>query len=376
MTTKTARRITGRRSMLSAAHLEAGGLMRLVARNGVHDAKPTVSHRVPNQFKVVSYFAGCGGMDLGFHGGFDYKGAEFKRHPFQLLRAYDFDERCVETYKLNLSEHIEHANLTEVSPVDVPAADVLIGGFPCQDFSSCGPKRGLTSARGKLYRALVDYMEFHRPLVVVGENVPNLARMNSGAVMKQIIGDLEAVGYRVDIWDLYAPEYGIPQSRSRLFFVCVRNDLAGSPLPPIPEYDIDSFRSIDWAIDDLVTVSDEAIPNQSQYFLASKAKKGNGQGDEKSKGGLPAYTVRANAKSRVQFHYKLERRLTVRECARLQTFPDGFVFPHSATTNIMQIGNAVPPVLAYKVAGSIAKFLRTAVNTLDKEKTNVLARQH
>ena len=194
MTTKTARRITGRRSMLSAAHLEAGGLMRLVARNGVHDAKPTVSHRVPNQFKVVSYFAGCGGMDLGFHGGFDYKGAEFKRHPFQLLRAYDFDERCVETYKLNLSEHIEHANLTEVSPVDVPAADVLIGGFPCQDFSSCGPKRGLTSARGKLYRALVDYMEFHRPLVVVGENVPNLARMNSGAVMKQIIGDLEAVG--------------------------------------------------------------------------------------------------------------------------------------------------------------------------------------
>jgi DNA (cytosine-5)-methyltransferase 1 len=100
------------------------------------------------------------------------------------------------------------------------------------------------------------------------------------------------------------------------------------------------------------------VPNQSQYFKASKAKKGNGQGDEKSKTGTPSYTIRANAKSRVQFHYYLDRRLTIRECARLQTFPDNFILPHSATTNIMQIGNAVPPMLAHKVALSISNFLQ------------------
>jgi DNA (cytosine-5)-methyltransferase 1 len=323
-------------------------------------------------FRVVSYFAGCGGLDLGFLGGFDFKGAQFKRQPFEVVRAYDFDERCVETYKLNISDHIEVADLTEISPDAVPSADVLIGGFPCQDFSSCGPKKGLTSARGKLYRSLVNYMAHHRPFVVVGENVPHIARMHSGDVMKRIIRDLEAVGYRVCIWDLYAPDFGVPQNRSRLFFVCVRDDLSGAPTPPAIEYQADKYRSIDWAIADLMPVSDETVPNQSQYFLASKAKKGNGQGDEKSKKGQPAYTVRANAKSRVQFHYGLDRRLTVRECARLQTFPDDFVFPHSATTNVMQVGNAVPPVLAYKVALSVASFLRASVGVDDMEANSVL----
>jgi DNA (cytosine-5)-methyltransferase 1 len=107
----------------------------------------------------------------------------------------------------------------------------------------------------------------------------------------------------------------------------------------------------------LANVTDESVKNQSQYFKASKAKRGNGQGDEMSNPDKPAYTVRANAKSRVQFHYSLPRRLTVRECARIQTFPDAFIFPHSATTNIMQIGNAVPPILAYRVAKSIHSFL-------------------
>ena len=107
---------------------------------------------------------------------------------------------------------------------------------------------------------------------------------------------------------------------------------------------------------DLETVKDESVPNQSQYFLANKAKKGNGQGDEVSKKGEPAYTIRANAKSRIHFHYSLNRRLTVRECARIQTFPDDFTFKHSKTTSIMQIGNAVPPMLAHAVGKSIANY--------------------
>ena len=169
-------------------------------------------------------------------------------------------------------------------------------------------------------------MEHHRPIVAVGENVPHLARIHSGNVMKRIVRDLKDVGYRVDVWDLYAPDFGIPQRRSRLFFVCVRDDMPGVPTRPEAEYPADKYRSIDWAIADLAQVSDETVPNQSQYFLASRAKKGNGQGDEKSRKGQPAYTVRRTQNPSAG-PLRLNRRLTVRECARLQSFPDRLRFP-------------------------------------------------
>ena len=308
------------------------------------------------EYSLVSLFAGVGGLDMGFEGGFSYKSKTFKKQPFKIISAYEKDEKCVETIKLNSKTPIYQAELTESMASSLPAADVLIGGFPCQDFSSCGPLHGLSSERGQLYRVLSEYMRIHRPKIVCGENVPNLARMQKGKVLETIVKDFEAQGYKVQVWNLFAPDYGIPQSRRRIFFICTRDDLVGEPLIPEPEF-LNAHRSTKWAINDLEGITDESVSNQSQYFKASRAKKGNGQGDERCKADAPSYTIRANAKSRVQFHYGLERRLTIRECARLQTFPDSFVFPHSATTNIMQIGNAVPPVLSHQVAKSIASYL-------------------
>lgn len=310
----------------------------------------------PSKHSVVSFFAGCGGLDLGFRGGFDYNGLVFKRHPFELLAAYDHDQKCIDTYKINVSGDAEVRDLSNYTPVDVPAADVLIGGFPCQDFATCGPRKGLHSDRGKLYLALVRYARHHQPKIIVGENVPGLANIAGGESLKTIVRDVKAEGYRVEVWTMFGPDYGVPQNRTRLFIVCIRKDLDGFPKRPEPTH-LGEHRTIKWAIQDLKKVSDESIGNQSQYFRASKAKKGNGQGDEVSRANFPAYTVRANAKSRVQFHYSLKRRLTIRECARLQTFPDSFYFPHSATSNLMQIGNAVPPMLGHIVATSISKWL-------------------
>lgn len=307
-------------------------------------------------YSVVSYFCGCGGLDLGFRGDFEYKGHYYPHQPFKILAAYDNNKPCIETYNNYFGHGASVADLSTVEADDIPRADVLIGGFPCQDFSSCGPLRGLSSERGRLYQCMIRYMEAHRPKVVVGENVINLKRMDEGAVINTIITDIEAAGYRVNVWQLYGPEYGIPQMRNRLFFVCVRNDLRGMPAAPERLFS-DDFRSIEWAIGDLESITDESVPNQSQFFSASKAKKGNGQGDEVNQRNQPAYTIRANPKSRVQFHYALDRRLTVRECARIQTFPDDFVFRHSMTTSISQIGNAVPPVLGYIVAQQITLFL-------------------
>lgn len=315
-----------------------------------------VSKSSSSNYSLVSMFTGVGGLDMGFEGGFKYKEKKYATQPFDTLAAFEKDAKCVETIKSNLDIPIYQVELSEDLVPKFPAADVLIGGFPCQDFSSCGPKKGLSSERGQLYKVLTSYMKQHRPKVVCGENVPNLARMEQGAVLETIVKDFEAEGYKVQVWNLFAPDYGVPQSRRRLFFVCTRNDLLGEPQKPKATF-LNKHRGTRWAIEDLEGVCDESVPNQSQYFKASKAKKGNGQGDEHCKAESPSYTIRANAKSRVQFHYKLERRLTIRECARLQTFPDEFVFPHSATSNVMQIGNAVPPVLAYAVASSLRKYL-------------------
>lgn len=311
-------------------------------------------------YSVVSYFCGCGGLDLGFRGGFKYHNEDYKRLPFNILKAYDNESRCVETYNDYFgADHAEVMDLSTAKAKKIPKADILIGGFPCQEFSSCGPLGGLESERGQLYQTLITYMKEHKPVMVVGENVINLERMEKGKVLDTIRDDLANAGYEVRVWKMFAPDYGIPQRRTRLIFMCVRNDVFkkyGFPEEPTPLFK-DNYRSVEWAIGDLVGITDNTVPNQGEYFGASKAKKGNGQGDESNKKDKPAYTIRANPKSRVQFHYSLERRLTVRECARIQTFPDDFTFKFSKTVNISQIGNAVPPMLAYLVAKSVAEYL-------------------
>jgi DNA (cytosine-5)-methyltransferase 1 len=195
-------------------------------------------------------FTGIGGLDMGFEGGFTYKSTAYKSQPYNTVAAYEKDDKCVETIKKNLKIPISHLALNEQIVENFPPVDVLIGGFPCQEFSSCGPKGGLESERGQLYKVLTSYMAKHRPLIVCGENVPNLARMESGEVLKKIVSDFKAEGYKVQVWDLYAPDYGVPQSRRRLFFICTRNDLTGEPVPPTP-LDSNKHLTTKWALEDL-----------------------------------------------------------------------------------------------------------------------------
>lgn len=307
-------------------------------------------------FRTVSFFAGCGGLDLGLLGGFNFHGKYYEPLPFDIQAAYDIDDKAVETYRLNLSDHAHVADLIEVDMAAMPAADVLFGGFPCQDFSSCGHKRGFAGERGQLYKVMIEYMKLHRPKVVVGENVPLLKGMKGGTLLDTILSELREVGYTVKYWFLNCPDYGLPASRRRIFIICVRNDLPGFPHQPNPSHLMRQV-SIDEAIDDLIPIEDESIPNQSQYFVATKATAGAGQGDQTSKRGEVAYAVRANAKARIHFHYELERRLTVRELARLQSFPDEFVFPFAAGPNVIQIGNAIPPIIGHAVGSVIAQYL-------------------
>lgn len=313
------------------------------------------------QYTVVSLFSGCGGLDLGFEGNFRFLGKEYQELPFKILAAYDNLQDAVDCYSLNLGSAIHNADLTETGPETMPEADVLLGGFPCQDFSSSGPKTGFDGKRGGLYKVLLHYMEAHRPKVVIGENVNYLARLKNGKYLRTILDDFERAGYHFDVWETYAPDYGIAQSRRRLFLVGVRDDILGFPVKPPPTTPHRPV-TISEALSDLETITDETIPNQSQYFVSSKASGGGGQGDDVNDPDKVSYCIRANARGRIQFHYRLPRRLTVRECARLQTFPDAFAFPFTTQRNLTLIGNAVPPVLAHHVAKSVAAFLAEAEN--------------
>ncbi len=309
------------------------------------------------QYRVTSFFSGCGGLDFGFRGGFSVLGKDYAPLPFEIVGAYDILSDAVDCYRLNVDDRISQADLTKLDVAALPGTDVLIGGFPCQDFSSSGPKTGFDGKRGRLYQVLLNYMKAHRPRVVVGENVIHLARMKNGDVMREIVGDFESVGYHFDVWNLYAPDYGVPQSRKRLIFVGVRNDVNGFPVKP-PTTNAGAPVTISQALRDLESVTDESVTNQSQYFVSSKASAGGGQGDTVNEADKVALCIRANARGRIQFHYSLPRRLTVRECARVQTFPDEFVFPYTTQRNLTLIGNAVPPVLAHAVASSVASFMQ------------------
>jgi len=328
---------------------------------------------VAHSHQVTSFFSGCGGLDFGFRGGFSVLGKRYEPLPFDIIGAYDFLKDAVDCYKLNVDERIEHADLTKVDAAALPATEILIGGFPCQDFSSSGPKTGFDGKRGKLYQVLLNYMRIHQPRVVIGENVIHLARMKDGELLKTIVRDFESVGYHFDVWNLYAPDYGVPQSRKRLIFVGVRNDIEGFPVKPQPTNFQDPV-TISQALLDLEGVTDESVTNQSQYFVASKASSGGGQGDTVNDPDKVALCIRANSRGRIQFHYKLPRRLTVRECARVQTFPDEFVFPYTTQRNLTLIGNAVPPILAHAVAKSVARFIE-AVDTGENKSGAVTLRR-
>lgn len=325
---------------------------------GLRDKKPGLKKRLYSKhYTAVSMFSGCGGMDLGFLGDFKVFGKTYEQHPFKIVGAYDNLDDAVKTYRLNLGDEIENTDLEKVEAAELPAADVLIGGFPCQDFSSSGTKTGLAGERGQLYTSLVRYMREHRPKVVVGENVPHLGRLAGGTYLEKILKDFEAEGYSFRVWDIHCPSYGLPQSRRRLFLIGVRNDLPGFPCKPVPTH-ANAYFTIEQALKDLENIQDEKVPNQSQFFIATRATSGGGQGDHKNQRGEVAYCIRANSRGRIQFHYDLDRRLTVRECARLQSFPDDFVFPFTTQRNLTLIGNAVPPIIGHLVAGSILKFLQ------------------
>jgi len=321
----------------------------------------------PKRYKVLSLFSGAGGLDLGFTGGFVYLDERYERLPFEILRAYDINPAAVRTYNANLDQVCQLADVTQLKPGDLPSGevDIVLGGFPCQDFSVAGKRKGITVHRGNLYKALVRIVEAKVPKVFVAENVKGLLSANEGLALRIITDDFANAGpgYRVYLGVLNAADFGVPQRRERVFIVGVRSDLPGEYQFPSPSHgnpgdifsDLPPWRTAKEALEDL---EDEGKLASLANGGWSKARKNKGQGNVAIDPNKPSPTIRAEHHGNIEFHYSLPRRLSVREAARLQSFPDDFVFRASMSEAYKLVGNAVPPVLAWHVARSVAEFLR------------------
>jgi DNA (cytosine-5)-methyltransferase 1 len=275
--------------------------------------------------------------------------------------ANDNDPDAAETYRANIGSHIVLGDIATISSEEIPPHDVLIGGFPCQGFSAANVKRRQEDRRNSLYLELLRVVRDKQPKFFVAENVKGILTLAKGRVFKMILGDFSAENYSVTHWLLNAADYGVPQRRERVFIVGVREDVRLEIKPPQKSHteqpdlfgNLKKWVSIGEALKDL---PDPAMPHDLPNHTYSKFKlKFNGYlGNRAIDPSRPAPTVTARGDGRggvVVLHHPLNhRRMSARELASTQSFPPTFAFYGTRSSAYRQIGNAVPPLLAYAVA--------------------------
>ena len=363
------------------------------------------------KYTCVDLFSGAGGLSRGFmDAGYD------------VVLGVDFDDAALTTFKANhgKSETLKldlfnHENIDVIvgklkdKGIGKNELDVLIGGPPCQGFSIAGP-RNMNDERNRLYLAMVKLAEKLKPKVILLENVPGMIHTNGGIGAKRIIGDFACIGYNMVPQLMYAPDFGVPQIRKRVFFVGLRDGEKEFEFPK-PKVMPEDYVTCKDAIDDLPTLQLESgeiiygeeeqdylteprteyqrlmrknsvvvrnhigsipiaktqkmislIPEGKNYKALPEEYKGMYKYHEaltRYNSQKPSLTI--NTGHRSHFHYKWNRIPTVRESARLQSFPDDFIFYGNKSEQYRQVGNAVPPMLGQVVAEAILPYLKDGV---------------
>ncbi|WP_231735417.1 DNA cytosine methyltransferase [Gracilibacillus massiliensis] len=352
-----------------------------------------------NRFTVLDLFSGAGGLSKGFlDAGYD------------VLLGVDFDDKALESFeknhgnakamKLDLFNHDNIKYIERFVKEENVSIDVLVGGPPCQGFSLAGP-RDVDDERNTLYTAMVKVADKLKPKAVILENVPGLLKLYNGKAAKRIIEDFSNIGYKIKPQILYAPEYGVPQIRKRVFFIGLLDSEEFFEFPK-PIYSKQDFITCEQAISDLPAlegiygdeIQEYPIKPQTPYQelmrlqssnilnhigtihsdktvkLISMVPEGKNykslpekyRSQFKYNEALTRYhskkpSLTINTGHRSHFHYKYNRIPTVRESARLQSFPDDFIFFGTKTQQYKQVGNAVPPILGYHIAKKLKKYL-------------------
>ena len=354
---------------------------------------------------LVDLFCGAGGLSKGFlDAGYD------------VVLGVDYDESALKTFQENHGtatamklDLYNHDNITCIvdflKEKGIHTLDVLVGGPPCQGFSYAG-KMDINDERNFLYLAMVKLTEKLKPKAVLLENVLAMIEANGGVGAKRVIDDFDRIGYKMVPKVLFAPEYGVPQIRKRVFFVGLRDSAVEFEFPNA-SVDQEHFVTCEEAISDLPSlqtregnilkgenVQEYMLPPQSEYqkrmrkdslqvynhigsvpiektqkmiALVPEGKNYLALPDEyrglyKYHEALTRYhskkpSLTINTGHRSHFHYKWNRIPTVRECARLQSFPDDFHFYGNQSAQFRQVGNAVPPMLGQVIAEQLKKYI-------------------
>lgn len=315
--------------------------------------------------RIVSLFCGCGGMDLGMIGGFDFLGKRYAKLPYKIIKAVDNDPYCTKIYNENFSTKCEIQDVKTLDEKTLEDFDLLIGGFPCQSFSISAqnpPRLGYKDDRGKLFFEMVRILKEKKPRAFIAENVKGLLSANKGKAFPMIVKEFENAGYHVVHKLLLASDYGVPQKRERVIIVGFRdeNDLARFAFP-------DEVRQKHV----LREVIDVAANKDEHWFFSEKAVAGMLKVQEKMNKGRaqnldePCNTVSShlakvslNSTDPVLRVGERFRRFTPREAAKIQSFPDSFALDSvSETKQYKAIGNAVPPVMMWHIAKAVAKAI-------------------
>ena len=305
--------------------------------------------------RIVSLFSGAGGLDLGLiQAGHD------------VIWANDIFEDAASTYRLNIGDHIDTRSICEISSDEIPDCDVVVGGFPCQGFSVANWGRTTSDPRNLLYKELVRVVRAKQPMYFVAENVKGLASMGKGKILHQIIEEFEACGYRVQHQVVNAADYGAPQMRKRVIIFGTRTDIIDqSFFPPTPTH-ADPLTAKKLKLKPWLTVGKALAhfpePEDGKHLYNHECSKYklrfNGHlGHRFIDPDRPAPTVTARGDERggvvVLHHPGNHRRMTAREIAAVQAFPDDFKFVGTKTSAYRQIANAVPVALGKAIGAML-----------------------
>lgn len=330
---------------------------------------------------VISLFSGCGGLDLGF-----------EKAGFKVLVANEYDREIFETFKVNHPEtHLVEGDIRNVTKADLVKfikgeIDGVIGGPPCQSWSEAGSLRGIEDARGQLFYEYIRILKEFKPKFFLAENVSGMLANRHSEAVRNILELFDESGYNVSLTLVNAKDYGVAQERQRVFYIGFRKDLEiAFTFPKGSTADDEKKLTLRDIIADL---QESAVPaaaknkhnpqaiNNNEYFTGAYSPIFMSRNRVKS-WDEQAYTVQASGRQ-CQLHPQapkmehlgrnlcgfvkgkehLYRRMTIREIARIQGFPDSFKFVYKDTNAAYKmIGNAVPVNLAYEIAVAIKKTL-------------------
>ncbi|MEC5156326.1 DNA cytosine methyltransferase [Chryseobacterium sp. MP_3.2] len=320
--------------------------------------------------KVVSLFAGCGGLDLGL-----------VKAGHKIVLATDFDKDCKVTYDNNFDHKLLLKDVKELKGEELPNYDILTGGFPCQGFSVANQYRDVKDERNELYLQIVRLLNETNPKYFLAENVPGILSLGKGEVVNQIMKEFSEIGvdegklgYEVHKYKLNAADYGVPQGRKRVIFLGISKEIDKSKrrelfdnFPP-PKTNSDKIgdklphqKTLKETISDLPDPdSIEASKVKNHYGTKHKVKINGYMGNRKLSWNKPGPTMVGRGGGTggpvIAVHPNCERRFTVRETARIQSFPDNFEFFGSTSSQFRQIGNAVAVDFAYHLGKILKDF--------------------